>query len=121
MILEVGDRVRINHYWRGVNQYDQQKKMGIDDLEEYLRSEEMQGDTVTFDKYTKTSINEIGYIAGKRTIKVKYALWHFYEDTIGSDRIEQESAKYEEIYLVATRMNCLRRVSFEDIQYLGGE
>ena len=35
------------------------------------------------------------------------------------DGIRQTGEQFSKTYLVATRMNCLRRVSFEDIEYIG--
>lgn len=128
MKYELGDRVRIKKHWKRRDQSDQLKKLCIDDLETYLRSDDMAGDTLWLDKYHKNTIDETGLIVGIRAIKVRYSLWHDYQDSYETgmgmmpkvDTIGQESAEYEKVYLVATRMNCLRRVSFEDIEYVGG-
>lgn len=126
MKYELGDKVQINSHWKKCDFYDQVKQRDIDDLDEYLKSDEMVGATLSFDKYRKSLINETGVIVGMRQIKTRYELWHVYQDGIDVgigimpeiDRIEQESATYERVYLVATRMNCLRKVSFEDIVFI---
>lgn len=127
MKYELGDRVRVKKYWKRRDQSDQLKKLCIDDLERYLRSDEMAGDVLWLDKFHKNIIDEVGLIVGIREIKVRYSLWRNYQDSYETgmgmmpevDRIDQESAEYKKVYLVATRMNCLRRVSFEDIEYVG--
>lgn len=129
MRYELGDKVRIKKYWRQISQSGQLKSYGIDDLEQHLRSQDMQGDTMWFDKFIKVETNEIGLIVGERTIKIRYSLWHDWQDAYDTgmgtmpeiDKISQESAEFKKVYLVATRMNCIRRVSFEDIQYIGGD
>lgn len=126
MKYELGDKVRITNHWKKCDFYDQVKQREIGDLDEYLKSDEMAGGTLSFDKYRKSPIDETGVIVGMRQIKTQYKLWHVYQDEIDVgvgimpeiDRIEQESATYERVYLVATRMNCLRKVSFEDIVFV---
>lgn len=130
MKYELGDKVRIRNHWKKVDQYEYLKNKGIKDLEEYLRSDEMQGVSVEIDRFQKYPIDEIGYIVGVREIKVSYGLTHCQEDSYGTEwgmapgideiRIDDHLDKFEKIYLVATRMNCLRRVSFEDIEFIGG-
>ena len=39
MKYELGDRVRVKKYWKRRDQSDQLKKLCIDDLERYLRSD----------------------------------------------------------------------------------
>lgn len=130
MKYELGDKVKIKQYWKRANFRDQLEKMGFDnqeELETHLRSEEMVGDTVSFAKHVKVPVNEEGIVIGIRQVKTEYRIWHFYQEPFETgmgmmpeiDRIEQESADYEKVYLVATRMDCLRKVSFEDIQFVG--
>lgn len=129
MKYELGDKVRITQCWKNANFQEQAIAKGItgeDALKEYLESDEMAGTTLSFDKHRKYPIDETGIIVGIRKIKTRYGLWHVYQDSFDTgmgimpevDRIEQESATYERIYLVATRMNCLRKVSFEDIVFI---
>lgn len=130
MKYELGDRVKISKHWKKVDQSEQLTKQGINYLGEYLRSEEMQGDSVEIDRLQKFPIEEVGLIVGVREIKVRYGLTHCWEDSydtgvgmmpeVDEIRIDEHLDKFEKIYLVATRMNCLRRVSFEDIEYIGG-
>lgn len=130
MKYELGDKVRIKKHWKKVDQHKQIIEKGIENLDEHLRSDDMQGCPEVFDRFRKESIDEIGYIAGAREIKVKYGLIYCWEDSFDTGmgmmpevdeiRLDDWSDKFEKIYLVATRMNCLRRVSFEDIEYIGG-
>lgn len=122
MKYELGDKVKIKQHWKRANFSDQLDKMGFDsqeELETHLRSEEMAGDTVSFVKHVKAPVNEEGIVVGVRQIKTEYRIWHLYGVMPEIDRIEQESADYEKVYLVSTRMDCLRKVSFEDIQFIG--
>lgn len=129
MKFELGDKVKIKKHWRQIGLSGQVKSYGIDDLEQHLRSDDMQGDSMWFDKFIKSGIDEVGLIVGERTIKIRYSLWHDWQDAYATgmgtmpevDKVSQESAEFKKVYLVATRMNCLRRVSFEDIQYIGGD
>jgi hypothetical protein len=130
MKYELGDRVKISKHWKKVDQYECLKQLSIDDLENHLRSEEMQGDSVEIDRLQKFPIEEVGLIVGVREIKVRYGLTHCWEDSFDTGvgmmpevdeiRLDNHLDKFEKIYLVATRMNCLIRVSFEDIKYIGG-
>lgn len=130
MKYELGDKVKIKQHWKRANYIDQLLKMGFDsqeELETHLRSEEMAGDAVSFVKHVKVPVNEVGIVIGVRRIKTEYRIWHLYQEPFNTgmgmmpeiDRIEQESAEYEKVYLVSTRMDCLRKVSFEDIQFIG--
>lgn len=133
MKYELGDKVKISKCWKPAGFDEQVEKKGIKviELEDYLRSDEMAGDTLEFEKNVKVSVVEEGLIVGVRQIKTKYRIWHLYQESVETDfgytseidRIEQESAEYEKVYLVATNLNCIRKVSFEDIQFvgLGGE
>jgi hypothetical protein len=130
MKYELGDKVKIKQYWKRANFSDQLEKMGFDNQEEFeihLRSEEMVGDTVSLVKHVKVPVNEEGIVIGVRQVKTEYRIWHLYQEPFETgmgvmpeiDRIEQESADYEKVYLVATNLNCIRKVSFEDIQFVG--
>ena len=127
MKLELGDPVTIKKCWIPADRDKQIEAQGINPykLEEYLRTDEMAGDTVSINKFEKKIVDETGIIVGQRKIKTIYRLWHCYEDEYETgmgimpevDIICQESAEYETVYLVATRMNCIRKVSFEDMTY----
>lgn len=101
--------------------------MGITDLDDYLGSDDMAGDTVEIKKYQKETIEEVGFVAGIRSFKHSYELMHVFEDAFETgmgmmpevNEVRQVSSEHERVYLVATRMNCLRKVSFEDIEYIG--
>lgn len=127
MKYELGDKVRIKKCWMPADRDKQLEAYGIDPykLEEYLRTDEMVGDTISLNKFEKRLVDEAGIVVGIRKIKSVYRIWHRYDEAFDTgmgimpeiDRICQESAEYEVVYLVATRMNCMRKVSFEDMTY----
>ena len=118
MKYELGDRVRIKKYWKRQNQTEQLERMGISDLEDHLMSDEMAGDCMHLDKFKKEPIEEFGYICGMREFKVNYGVTYVFDEGTLDVGIRQMDEKTVKAYLVATRMNCLRRVSFEDIEYI---
>lgn len=130
MRYELGDKVKIKAHWRKANYSKQLEDRGIEfyenSLEDYLGSDDMAGDYIRLLKHEKVNIDEIGLIVGTRQIKTEYDLMMEYHGYVGDGRyneldepyIYQENSKHEKIYLVATRMNCLRKVSFEDIEYI---
>lgn len=129
MKYELGDRVRIKKHWKRKGLYDGLPFLGKS-LEEYLTSDEMAGSSYKFNKYLKGPLYEVGLIVGVRTIKVSADfMWDEEHEVdygefgtqVYKARINQTEASYEKNYLVASGMNCLRRVSFEDIQYIGNE
>ena len=119
MKYELGDKVQIKKYWKRQSQTEQLEKMGISELEDHLMSDEMAGEYIRLDKYKKEPIEEVGYICGIREFKTSYDLMFVSDEPYRSDGIRQTGEKFTKTYLVATRMNCLRRVSFEDIEYIG--
>lgn len=119
MKYELGDKVRINYHWKRQNQTEQLERMGISDLEDYLMSDEVVGDCIHLDKFKKEPIEEVGYICGMREFKVNYGVTYVFDEGHLDVGIRQMDEKNVKAYLVATRMNCLRRVSFEDIEYIG--
>ena len=119
MKYELGDRVRINYHWKKTSQTEQLERMGIPDLEDYLMSDEMAGDYMHLDKFKKERIVETGFICGIREFKTSYDLAYEFDEPYMKDGILQIKEYLSKTYLVATRMNCLRRVSFEDIEYIG--
>ena len=118
MKYELGDKVRINYHWKRQSQTEQLERLGISNLEDYLMSDEMIGDCIHLDKFKKEPIDEFGYICGMREFKTGYDLMYVIDEPYTSDGIRQTGEQISKTYLVATRMNCLRRVSFEDIEYI---
>ena len=119
MKYELGDKVRIKNYWKRQSQTEQLERMGISELEDHLMSDEMAGDSIHLDKFKKEPIEEVGYICGIREFKTGYDLMFLTDEPYRSDGVRQVQEQLSKTYLVATRMNCLRRVSFEDIEYIG--
>ena len=119
MKYELGDRVRIKKHWKKQSQTEQLERMGISDLEGHLMSDEMAGDSMHLDKFKKEPIDEVGTICGIREFKTSYDLMYEFDHPYIKDGIRQINEHLSKTYLVATRMNCLRRVSFEDIEYIG--
>ena len=121
MIYELGDKVRIIKYWkRNPMPYN---------WEEHLKenAEDLAGRGIDFDKFVKTTCDEIGYICGRRSLKISTTLSYEFDDGIDFggvgyqlpwEGIRQLDSKHVIVYLVATRMNCLRKVDFEDIEFL---
>ena len=119
MKYELGDRVRIKKHWKKQSQTEQLEKMGITEIEDHLMSDEMAGDYIHLDKFKKEVIEEVGFICGIREFKTSYDLMFISDDPYVKDRVRQIEEQLAKTYLVATRMNGLRRVSFEDIEYIG--
>ena len=118
MKYELGDKVLIKKHWQRKGATEQLKLQGISDLEKHLMSDDMAGDYVRIDKYKKESIREVGFICGIREFKTSYDLEYIFEEPYVKDGIQQMNYQTEKVYLVATKMNTLRRVSFEDIEYM---
>ena len=118
MKYELGEKVRINKHWKRQNREEQLKNRGIEDLESYLMSDDVAGDYLNIIKYEKEKIEEFGYICGIRFLKVSYDLQYICDEPYIKDGIQQLDYKSEQVYLVATKMNTLRRVSFEDIEHI---
>lgn len=113
---ELGTKVKIKKHWKHQNRDEQLNVLGIPDLENHLMSDDMAGNYIHIDKYKNTDIDETGYICGVRFLKVSYDLQYICDEPYVKDRIQQMDYQSEKIYLVATKMNTLRRVSFEDIE-----
>lgn len=119
MKYELGDKVKIKKYWKQQDREEQLEKLGISELGKYLMSDDMAGGFIHIDKYKKNDINEVGYICGVRVFKVSYDLgFSIADEPYETDGIQQVDYQMEQTYLVATRMNGLRRVSFEDIEFI---
>lgn len=122
MKYELGDKVSILKHWKRITVEEFLKGTYYIpnnlSLEDHLMSDGMAGDSFKVKKYINIPINETGIIVGKRKIKTEYDLEYITQQEYTSDGIQQVDYKQEEIYLVATRMNCLRKVSFEDIRFI---
>ncbi|GAA3722975.1 hypothetical protein GCM10022378_11290 [Salinicoccus jeotgali] len=122
MKFEIGDYVEISKRWtkpkRGVPVFEGQK-----DFYEWCEKHNDDDSMVEIKKLEKVTAKEKGVICGFRNnVKTDYTL--SYEegvDTgfgIAGEGIHQIDSKHIDVYLVATRMNCIRRVSKEDIQLI---
>lgn len=121
MKYELGDNVRIKACYKRQKLTKQMKVDGIEqDIESYLFSESMRGDYYKFIKYKREKVDEEGFICGTRTIKIEADLMsqHESESQWADTRIYQEDCKMKKFYLVATRMNIIRYVDFNDIEYI---
>ena len=128
MKLEIGDKVRISGYMRKTPlEWPTKDKQS---LEDYLKDHEddFAGEGQHFEKFKLVPIYETGIICGKRSLKTSMTLsWEEEEGvdvgigvTPGFIGIRQWDATHVEVYLVATRMNCLRRVPVDRLKYVGG-
>lgn len=126
MKFELGDKVHISNYWKKVDRDAWLEKQGINDLEKHLASDEMAGDILWINKYEIEPVDEVGYVVGIRSLKTSYTLSYVVEDSLdvgvgimpGYEGIRQQDAFSQKVYLVATKMNCIRRVNFEDMTYI---
>lgn len=124
MKYELGDKVRIKACYKRQKIAEQMEQDGIEqDIDDYLFSEAMEGVSYNFIKYKREETNEEGYICGTRTIKIEADLMAQHEGEVywADDRIYQEDYKMKKFYIVATRMNIIRYVDFDDIQYIYGD
>ena len=105
MKFEIGDKVSIIHYYKRetTTASGESLETAIDTLDS--------GEYVEYSKYHKHALKnrEFGVICGKRTIKIAGTLMPD-TDAQGHAFINQIGATYRDVYLVATRMNCLRPV-----------
>lgn len=117
MKYELGDRVRILKHWKKQDRNEELESQGISNLESHIMSDDMAGDYIHINKYRKDTIDEVGFIVGARYLKVSYDLQYVCDEPYVKDGIQQMDYQSEKIYLVATKMNTLRRVSSEDIEF----
>lgn len=126
MKFELGDKVNIKSYWKKKDRDRQLERQGITDLEKHLMSDEMAGGTLWINKYEIEPVDEVGYVVGIRSLKTSYTLSYVVEDSLdvgvgimpGYEGVRQQDAFSRKVYLVATKMNCIRRVNFEDMTYI---
>lgn len=104
MKFEIGDKVSVLTYYKRSTEFS-----GGETLDEAL--DKADGEGVEFTKYVKKELpyREYGVVCGKRTIKISGVLEEDDNPYFGGHP-KQTSAQYREVYLVATRMNCLRKV-----------
>jgi hypothetical protein len=104
MKYELGDYVRINKRWKKTKEYLNEESLKIEDAE-----------TIVIRK--KIDCKETGFIAGFRYgyTQSKEVMKILDE---GAEFIQVYNHQAIDVYLVATRMNCLYEVSKEDIQII---
>lgn len=120
MKFELGELVRIKKHWKRQDITKQLELKGITDLENHLMSDDMAGDFVHIDKYKNVDIDETGFICGMRYLKTSYDMQYICDEPYIKDGIQQMDYQTRKIYLVATKMNCIRQVSVTDIENLRG-
>lgn len=121
MRYELGDKVEITACWKPITQGDYWQRFSYlpsKTLEEHLMTDDMAGTTFTVARFIKTPCSMQGYIVGKRRLRVTYDLEYLTEREYIEDGIEVVDYIEQDFYLVATGMNCIRKVSFEDIRFL---
>ncbi|MBC2115713.1 hypothetical protein [Listeria booriae] len=120
MKYELGDRVKIKKHWKR-----EPLPYNLDEMLEEQR-DEIAGAGIKFDKYLKAQCNEEGFICGTRSLKTSTTLSYEHHDAIDvgvgmipeKEGVEQMDSEHVKVYLVATRMNCLRKVSKEDLEFI---
>ena len=114
MKFEIGDKVSIVDYYKR-----ETKAVSGESLAEAIDTLDS-GESVEYNKYHKHGLKsrEFGVICGKRTIKISGTLMPD-TDAQGHSFINQIGATYRDVYLVATRMNCLRPVEKKWIRIEG--
>lgn len=117
MKFELGDVVEISKRWkaaeRTVPRFEYPK-----DFEEYC--DEINNDEYMIDiqKMEKVFETDIGVICGHRhSMKTDYTL-SLEDDGYSAGDIVQIDSNHVPVYLVATRMNCIYKVSKEDIKFI---
>ncbi|MEX5935722.1 hypothetical protein [Mammaliicoccus sciuri] len=104
MKYELGDYVQINKRWKKTKEYLNEESLKIEDAK-----------TVVIRK--KIDCKETGFIAGFRYgyTQSKEVMKILDE---GAEFIQAYNHQVIDVYLVATRMNCLYEVSKEDMQLI---
>jgi len=114
MKLEIGDKVSILSYYKRETTTNSGEPLAtaVDTADS--------GEPIEYNKYHKHELKsrEFGVICGKRTIKTSGTLMPDI-DAQGHSFINQIGATYRDVYLVATRMNCLRPVEKKWIRIEG--
>lgn len=104
MKYELGDYVRISKRWKKTNNYS-------------LKSEADEEGFQNVVVRKKIDCNEKGFIAGFRYGLKQLSIFELTDNGFIEEMMEIESSSID-VYLVATRMNCLYEVSKEDIEII---
>jgi hypothetical protein len=114
MKYELGDYVKINKRWKNV---DDDLIPGFETTDEFFNYVEAKGiDGIDCVKLRKITCDEKGYICGfRKGIKQSHVLDVETSDEYRADYFYLRDQEYIDVYLVATRMNCIYKVSKEDI------
>ncbi|MFP4878268.1 hypothetical protein ACLFLH_04700 [Mammaliicoccus sciuri] len=104
MKYELGDYVRINKRWKKTNIYPLLSEVN-DNNEQYVVVRK------------KVDCIDKGFIAGYRYKLKQSATYELNENDYIKEMVEIETNSID-VYLVATRMNCLYEVSKEDMQLI---
>lgn len=104
MKYELGDYVQINKRWKKTNNQPIKTDVDEDGYQEVVIRK-------------KIDCNESGFIAGFRYGLKQSATFELNENDFFDEMVEIESSSID-VYLVASRMNCLYEVSKEDIQLI---
>ncbi|WP_239733720.1 MULTISPECIES: hypothetical protein [unclassified Mammaliicoccus] len=104
MKYELGDYVQISKRWKKTNNHPFKSEVDDDGYQEVIIRK-------------KIDCNASGFIAGFRYGLKQIATFELNENDFINEMVEIESSSID-VYLVATRMNCLYEVSKEDIQLI---
>lgn len=104
MKYELGNYVKINKRWKKTNNYS---------LKSEANKEGIQNVVVR----KKIDCNKKGFIAGFRYGLKQLSTFELNDNDFIEEMMEIESSSID-VYLVATRMNCLYEVSKEDIELI---
>ena len=114
MKFEIGDKVSIVDYYKRETTTNSGESLAtaVDTADS--------GEPIEYNKCHEHELKsrEFGVICGKRTIKISGTLMPD-TDAQGHSFINQIGATYRDVYLVATRMNCLRPVEKKWIRIEG--
>lgn len=116
MKYELGDVVRISKRWKAV-EITVPSFEDVKGFEEYCNERNNDEYMIDIKKMKKVLETDVGVICGHRhSMKTDYTL--SLEDDGYSSGVVQIDSKHVPVYLVATRMNCIYKVSKEDIKFI---
>lgn len=117
MKFELGDVVEISKRWKTV-EITVPRFEDVKEFEEYCNDRDIDEYIIDIQKMKKVFENDIGVICGYRhSMKTDYTL-SLEDDGYSLGDIVQIDSKHVPVYLVATRMNCIYKVSKEDIKFI---
>lgn len=117
MKFELGDAVEISKRWQAV-EITVPSFEGVQDFEEYCKERNIDEYIIDIKKMKKIFETDVGVICGYRhSMKTDYTL-SLEDDGYSAGEIVQIDSKHVPVYLVATRMNCIYKVSKEDIKFI---